>query len=50
MSVSRRALLGTGALALGTAALGAPLVTSAAAATSRASGSLAPDALRKLPA
>ncbi|MCF2129425.1 glycoside hydrolase family 127 protein [Strepomyces sp. STD 3.1] len=50
MSVSRRALLGTGALALGTAALGGPLVPSAAAATARASGALAPDAFRKLPA
>ncbi|MHC8420862.1 beta-L-arabinofuranosidase domain-containing protein [Streptomyces sp. NB004] len=50
MSVSRRALLGTGALALGTAALGGPLTGSASAATPRAAGALAPEAFRKLPA
>ncbi|MEJ1199295.1 MULTISPECIES: RICIN domain-containing protein [unclassified Streptomyces] len=50
MSVSRRALLGTGALALGTAALGGPLAPSASAATSRPAGPLVPEAFRKLPA
>lgn len=49
MSVSRRALLGTGALALGTAALGGPLTPSAPAATSRPTGPLVPEAFRKLP-
>ncbi|MER7719258.1 RICIN domain-containing protein [Streptomyces flaveolus] len=50
MSVSRRTLLGTGALALGTAALSGPLGPAASAAPSRSAGALAPDAFRKLPA
>ncbi|MFE5392962.1 beta-L-arabinofuranosidase domain-containing protein [Streptomyces sp. NPDC056568] len=50
MSVSRRTLLGTGALALGTAALGGPLLPAASAVPSRPAGALVPEAFRKLPA
>ncbi|WP_395575681.1 beta-L-arabinofuranosidase domain-containing protein [Streptomyces sp. BK79] len=50
MSVSRRTLIGTGALALGTAALGGPLLPSASAVPSRRAGALVPEAFRKLPA
>ncbi|MFD0027772.1 beta-L-arabinofuranosidase domain-containing protein [Streptomyces sp. NPDC055059] len=49
MPVSRRALLGTGALGLGAAALGGPFATSAAAASRPSAGTLVPDAFRKLP-
>lgn len=49
MPVSRRALLGAGALGLGAAALGGPFATSAAAASRPSAGTLLPDAFRKLP-
>lgn len=49
MPVSRRALLGAGALGLGAAALGGPFATSVAAASRPSAGTLLPDAFRKLP-
>ncbi|MFF8035641.1 RICIN domain-containing protein [Streptomyces sp. NPDC016626] len=50
MPLDRRTLLGAGALAAGTAALGGPLAPSARAAPRRPAGAPLPDAFRKLPA
>ncbi|MEU0335395.1 RICIN domain-containing protein [Streptomyces sp. NPDC006193] len=49
MPVSRRALLGAGALSLGTAALGGPLARTASAAPRPTAGALVPDRFLRLP-